>query len=156
MCGGDLGRTTRCAPTCKDYLESLGAKTLELLSTAWARSTADTYNTAIKSYFDEFCEEQGLPALAATAATIARYIAWMTVRRTIKTTSMQPYISAVNGFFTDHGAEPAAPRDLASKIRRGLAASQVSLHPNRTRMYLRILVSSLPLAKDVRTPLTQD
>jgi hypothetical protein len=52
---------------------SLGAKTLELWTTALRKSKADTCNNAIKPYF-EFCEEQGLPPLAATAATVARYM----------------------------------------------------------------------------------
>jgi hypothetical protein len=62
----------------------------------------------------------------------------------------------VNGFFNDHGAEPVAQGDLVAKVRRGLAASQVSLQPSHTRMYLlaRILVSLLRLAKDLRTQLT--
>jgi len=135
--------------------DSLGAKTLELLTAAWAKSTSDTYNSAIKPYF-QFCEEQGLPPLAATTATMARYIAWIGERGTIKATSLQPYLSAVNGFFKDHGAEPVAQGELVAKVRRGLAASQVSLQPSRTRLYLpaRILVSSLRLAKDLRTQLT--
>jgi hypothetical protein len=56
--------------------DSLGAKTLELRTAAWAKSTSDIYNNAIKPYF-EFCEEQGLPPQAATAATMARIIAWI-------------------------------------------------------------------------------
>jgi hypothetical protein len=67
---------------------------------------------------------------------MARYITWIGERGTIKATSLQPYLSAVNGFFKDHGAEPVAQGDLVAKVRRGLAASQVSLHPSRTRMYL--------------------
>jgi site-specific recombinase XerC len=136
--------------------DSFGEKTLELLTAAWARSTPDTYNNAIKPHF-QFCEEQGLPPLAATVATMARYIAWIGERDTIKATSLQPYLSAMNGFFKDHGAEPVAQGDLEAKVGRGLAASKVSLHPSRTRMYLpaRILVSSLRLAKDLRTELTQ-
>jgi hypothetical protein len=88
---------------------------------------------------------------------MARYIAWIVERGTMKATSMQPCLSAVNGFFKDHGAEPVAQGDLVAKIRRGLAVSQVSLQPCRTRMYLpfRILVSSLRLAKDLRTQLTE-
>jgi hypothetical protein len=57
-------------------IDRLGAKALELPTAAWAKSTSDTYNNAIKLYF-QFCEEQGLPPLAATAATMALYIAWM-------------------------------------------------------------------------------
>jgi hypothetical protein len=133
----------------------LRAKTLELLTAAWVKSTSDTYINAIKPYF-QFGEEQGLPPLAATAATMARYIACIGERGTIKATSLQPYISLVNGFFKDHGDEQVAQGDLVAKVRRGLAASQVSLHPSRTRMYLpaRILASSLRLAKDLRTQLT--
>jgi hypothetical protein len=59
----------------------------------------------------------------------------------------------MNGFFNDHGAEPVAQGDLVAKARRGLASSEVPLHPSRTRMYMpaRILVSSIRLAKDLRT-----
>jgi hypothetical protein len=136
--------------------DNLGAKPLELLTAAWAKSTSDTYNNAIKPYF-QFCEEQGLPPLAATTATIARYIAWIGERGTIKATSMQPYLSTVCGCFKDHGADPVAQGDLVAKVRRGHAASQVTLQPSRTRMYLpaRIMVSSLGMAKDLRTQLTQ-
>jgi site-specific recombinase XerD len=132
--------------------DSLGAKTLDLLTAAWAKSTSDTYNSAIKPYF-KFCEEQGLPPLAATTTTMARNIAWIGERGTTKATSLQPYLSAMNGFFKDHGAEPVAQGDLVAKVRRGLVASQVSLPPSLTRMYMQaqILVSSLSLAKDLRT-----
>jgi hypothetical protein len=77
---------------------------------------------------------------------MARYIAWIGERGTIKATSMQPYLSAVKGFFKDHGADPVAQGDLVAKVRRGLAASQVSLHPSRTRMYRQPGFSSHPYA----------
>jgi hypothetical protein len=119
------------------------------MTAAWAKRTPDTYtySNAIKPYF-QFCEEQGLPP---PAATMARYITWIGERGTIKATSLQLYLSAKNGFFKDHGAELVAQGDLVGKVRRGLAASQVSLHLSRTRMYLptRILVPSLHLAKDI-------
>jgi hypothetical protein len=54
--------------------DSLGVENLEVLTAILAKSTADTYNNAIKPY-SEFCKEQGLPIIAATATTIARYIA---------------------------------------------------------------------------------
>jgi hypothetical protein len=116
---------------------------------------ADTCNNAMKPYY-EFCEEQGLHPLSATAATIARYIALIGTRGTSKATSPHPYLSDVNESFRDHGAEPIAKGDLGIKIKRGLAASKVSLHPSRTRMYLlaRVPVSSLRLTEDLRTQLT--
>jgi hypothetical protein len=98
------------------------SKTLESLTATCAKSTSDTYSNAIKSYF-EFYEEQGLPPLAATIATMARYIAWIGERGIVKATSQQPYLSAVKGFFAYHGAEPIAQGDLVSKVRRGLAPS---------------------------------
>jgi hypothetical protein len=55
--------------------DTLGAKALELLTSAWAMSTSETYGRTIKPYF-EFCDRQGLPLPATTAAIIARYIAW--------------------------------------------------------------------------------
>jgi hypothetical protein len=56
----------------------------------------------------------------------------------------------------DHCAETIAQGDLMGEVKHGLAASHVSLHPSRTRMYLpdRILGSSLRLAKSLRTKVT--
>jgi hypothetical protein len=56
---------------------------------------------------------------------MAHYIAWSRERGTIKATSLQPYLLAVNGFFKDHGVEPVAQGDSLGKARRGLAASHV-------------------------------
>jgi hypothetical protein len=60
-------------------------------------------------------------------------------------TILQSCLAVVNGFFEDHGVAPIAEDDLVGKVKRGIAASQVSLQPIKTRMYLlaRILVSSL-------------
>eukprot|EP00873_Tetraselmis_striata_P028832 jgi/Tetstr1/449096/TSEL_036308.t1 len=58
---------------------------------------------------------EGVPPLGGTAATVARYIAWQGLRGTVKADSLQPYLSAINGFYRDHGAEPVAQGDLISK-----------------------------------------
>jgi hypothetical protein len=86
---------------------------------------------------------------------MARYIIWIGERGTIKATSLQPYLSKVSGLFKDHGAEQIAQGDFVAKVRRDLAASQLSPHPSRTRLYMlaRILVSSLRVAKVLRTHL---
>jgi hypothetical protein len=84
------------------------------------RSTPETYQgSALKPYF-EFCEDECLPPLAATTPTIARYIAWIRERGTIKATSLHPCFSIVNVFFTNHGAKLVAPCDLVEKVRRGV------------------------------------
>eukprot|EP00873_Tetraselmis_striata_P033084 jgi/Tetstr1/453348/TSEL_040339.t1 len=61
-------------------------------------------------------ERVGVPPLGGTAATVARYIAWQGLRGTVKAASLQPYLSAINGFYRDHGAEPVAQGDLMSKF----------------------------------------
>jgi hypothetical protein len=131
---------------------SLGEKTLELLTAAWGKSTSDTYNNAIKPYF-QFCEEQGLPPLAATAATMARYIAWIGECGTIKASSVQPLNS--ERFLQGPRRGTSRTRRLSIKSPAG-SRSVPSFHPSRTRMYLpaRILVTSLRLATDLRTQLT--
>eukprot|EP00873_Tetraselmis_striata_P020949 jgi/Tetstr1/441213/TSEL_029469.t1 len=56
---------------------------------------------------------------------MARYVTWLGNLGTIKASSLQPYLSAVNNFFKDHSREPMALGDLVSRVRKGLAASQV-------------------------------
>eukprot|EP00873_Tetraselmis_striata_P019429 jgi/Tetstr1/439693/TSEL_028112.t1 len=61
-----------------------------------------------------------------------------------------PYLSAVNNFFKDHyGREPMALGDLVSRVRKVLAASQVTLHPELMRAPLpaRVVLKALTLAK---------
>eukprot|EP00873_Tetraselmis_striata_P020247 jgi/Tetstr1/440511/TSEL_028834.t1 len=55
---------------------------------------------------------------------MARYVTWLGNLGTIKASSLQPYLSAVNNFFKDHGREPMALGDLVNRVRKGLAASQ--------------------------------
>eukprot|EP00873_Tetraselmis_striata_P027947 jgi/Tetstr1/448211/TSEL_035499.t1 len=99
--------------------------------------------------------ERGVPPLGGTAATVARYIAWQGLRGTVKAASLQPYLSAINGFYRDHGAEPVAQGDLISKVRKGLAASQVEPDPPgfRTDVPARLITRTLRLAETLREEL---
>eukprot|EP00873_Tetraselmis_striata_P013662 jgi/Tetstr1/433926/TSEL_023103.t1 len=117
-------------------------------------TTASTYGSAIRPFL-QFCAEQGVPPLGGTAATVARYIAWQSLRGTVKAASLQPYLSAINGFYRDHGAEPVAQGDLISKVRKGLAASQVEPDPPgvRTDVPARLITRTLRLAETLREEL---
>eukprot|EP00873_Tetraselmis_striata_P017697 jgi/Tetstr1/437961/TSEL_026591.t1 len=86
---------------------------------------------------------------------MARYVTWLGNLGTIKASNLQPYLSAVNNFFKDHGWEPMAPGDLVSGIRKGLAASHVTLHPELMRAPLpaRVVLKAPPLAKALRLEL---
>eukprot|EP00873_Tetraselmis_striata_P044569 jgi/Tetstr1/464833/TSEL_009572.t1 len=101
------------------------------------------------------CAEEGVPPLGGTAATVARYIAWQGLRGTVKAASLQLYLSAINGFYRDHGAEPVAQGDLISKVRKGLAASQVEPDPPGVRADVpaRLITRTLRLAKTLREEL---
>jgi hypothetical protein len=68
--------------------DALGATTLTLLAAAWAPSTAATYGSTIRRYFD-FCTEKQLAPLGATPAHMARYVAWLGQLGTIKASSLQ-------------------------------------------------------------------
>eukprot|EP00873_Tetraselmis_striata_P019838 jgi/Tetstr1/440102/TSEL_028460.t1 len=90
------------------------------------------------------------------AATVARYIAWQGLRGTVKEASMQPYLSAINGFYRDHGAEPVAQGDLIiSKVRKGRAAPKVEPDPPgvRTDVPARLITRTLRLAETLREEL---
>eukprot|EP00873_Tetraselmis_striata_P000141 jgi/Tetstr1/420405/TSEL_011521.t1 len=69
--------------------------------------------------------------------------------------SLQPYLSAINGFYRDHGAEPVAQGDLIGKMRKGLAASQVEPDPPgvRTDVPARLVTRTLRLAETLREEL---
>ena len=134
--------------------DTLGRQTLELLTAAYAPSTCDTYGSAIRQYF-RFCDEEQRPPLAASPATMARYVRWLGNLGTIKESSLQPYLSAVNSFFEDHGCEPCALGSLITKVRKGLAASQVTLTPGLMRAYLpaRVAHKALTLAQTLKAEL---
>jgi hypothetical protein len=129
----------------------LGAKTLALLSAAWARNTRATYGSTTRRYFD-LCEEHRLAPLAATSANMAQYVAWLGQLGTIRASRLQPYISAVNGFVKDHGLEAVSLGDLVAKLRKKLAASHVAIDdkPIRVHMPSYIVVQAPRMAQAVR------
>eukprot|EP00873_Tetraselmis_striata_P029386 jgi/Tetstr1/449650/TSEL_036718.t1 len=111
-------------------------------------TTASTYGSAIRPFL-QFCAEQGVPPLGGTAATVASYIAWQGLRGAVKAASLQPNLSAINGFYRDHGAEPVAQGDFINKVRKGLAASQTEPDPPgvRTDVPARLITRALRLAE---------
>jgi site-specific recombinase XerD len=94
----------------------LGAKTLTLFSATFAPNTTTTCGSTIRRYFD-FCEEHIIAPLAATPAHMARNVTWLGQLGTIKASSLQSYLSGVNGFFKDHGLEAIALGDLVGEKR---------------------------------------
>jgi hypothetical protein len=131
----------------------LGAK---ILYATRAHNTVATYGNTIRGYFD-FCDEHWLTPLDATLAHMARCVAWPGQLGTIKASSLQPYMFAVNGFFKDHGLEGSALGDLVAKVRKGLTASEVAIHdtPVRVPMPYSIIVQALRTAQALRLLLSE-
>jgi hypothetical protein len=67
-------------------------------------------------YFN-FCDEHKLAPLDGAPAHMVRCVTWLGQLGTIKASSMQPYLSAVNGFFTDHKLEVVASGDIVVNVR---------------------------------------
>jgi hypothetical protein len=120
--GKVTANTNPWTETIKPYMakifgsDVLRAKTLAILPVAWAPSTTATYGSTIRRYFDCY-DEHMLAPLFATPPHMARYVAWLGQLRTIKASSLQPYQSAVNGFFKGHGFETVALGDLVDEVR---------------------------------------
>eukprot|EP00873_Tetraselmis_striata_P029947 jgi/Tetstr1/450211/TSEL_037250.t1 len=112
------------------------------------------WHGCMKQYF-RFSEEEQRPALAADPGTMARYVTSLGNLGTIKASSMQPYMSAVNNFFKDHGPEPMALGNMVGRVRKGFAASHVTLHLKLMRPPLpaRMMLKALTLAKTLRLDL---
>jgi hypothetical protein len=45
-----------------------------------------------------------------------RFVTWLDNLGTIKASSLQPYLSAVNDFYKDHGREPVAMGDMLARV----------------------------------------
>jgi hypothetical protein len=128
-------------------------KTLTLLSASCAPNTIPTYDNIVRRYFDFFDEHRLAPPFA-TPAHMARYVAWLGQLGSIKASSQQLYMPAVNGFFKDHGLEVVALGDLVAKVRKGLAPSQVAIEdtPTRVHMPTSIVVQALRMTQALRYP----
>jgi maleate cis-trans isomerase len=49
---------------------------------------------------------------------MARYVTWLDQLGTIKASILRPYMSAVSGFFKDHGLEVVTLGDLVAEVRK--------------------------------------
>jgi hypothetical protein len=124
-------------------IDTLGARTISLLSKSLAPATYANYDITMRQFF-AFCVEENLPPLLGTPATMVRYTAWLGLLGTVAANSMQPYFSAVNKYFRDHQLPPIAVGDLLADARRGLEMLQHRIVPTDTR-----LLVPAPVALDI-------
>jgi hypothetical protein len=83
---------------------------------------------------------------------MGRYVTWLGQLGTIKALSLQPYLSAVTGFFKDHGLETFELGDLVAKVENGLAASHVAINETLESVHMpaSVVLLSLRMAQALR------
>lgn len=86
--------------------------------------------------FDEYCAGEGFCSLPATHRTVFFYIGHLADRGTVAASSLQPYLSAINGAHRDHGHEPPALGHLISSARQGMARAQAAMQTTDSRVPL--------------------
>ncbi len=87
--------------------DELGRAATTLFQVATTEGTNRNYSSNLKSFF-EFCTVSLLEPQGVTPIDIARYIVWLGQRGTVASTSLQPYLSAINKYLLDHALPPVA------------------------------------------------
>ena len=86
----------------------------------------DTYKSALRSFF-LYAATVGLSPIEATEFDICHYLCYLAERGTVKMSSLQPYLSAINTYLQDIGLEPVAKGRLVTSTRHGLERMQYAL-----------------------------
>eukprot|EP00873_Tetraselmis_striata_P015760 jgi/Tetstr1/436024/TSEL_024903.t1 len=135
------------------------------LEAMWGAHSVDRFASAMNAmlprynaaWLDPGCEAKLRQSGAAATVVAPRWEGkvWHQALTEMAVAERVPYLSAINGFYRDHGAEPVAQGDLISKVRKGLAASQVELDPLgvRTEVPARLITRTLRLAETLREEL---
>jgi len=93
-----------------------------------ARGAPNTLNSYDSKWaqFQAYCDSQGRVSLPADPATCALYVAHIANKGTVRATSLQPYLSAINRVHKDVllTAEGPASGPLVARLRQGLAIEQ--------------------------------
>ena len=104
-----------------------------------APSTVDSYGSHW-GQFQAFCDREGRVSLPASESTILLYVASLGERGTVKASSLQPYLSAINRIHRDVTGVEVGPAggSLLTKLRQGIAweQSQAPSIPSNTRVAL--------------------
>ena len=120
---------------CALGVDELGRTALTLCQASLQPRSYTTYASALTGFF-EFCHDQAAPPLEVTPVHICKNVAWIGLQGTVCADSLQPYLSAINRFLTDHERAPVALGPLVSDVRAGLKNSQRDMNPAPARLPL--------------------
>jgi hypothetical protein len=108
--------------------DDVGAQAPTLFQSSLQPGTLKNYGANLTGFF-EFCELHAIAPLDVSPVDIARCIAWLEERGTVATTSMQPYLSAINKFLQDHARPLDTLGPLVSCVRKGFEKCQRDKNP---------------------------
>ena len=111
----------------------------QLLQQARRPSTKKSYNSKVDK-FQDFCgrvqDEAGTPRLSsmpASQTTILAFIGYLASLGKIRSSSLQPYLSAINSLHADFGFAKPAQGHWISLARKGFGEIEGSLHQAPTK-----------------------
>ena len=127
---------------------------VEVLSSSLADNTYGNYESKARMFVD-FCRIRGIQYLPATTNSVLRYLNWHRKRvhedgtPRVKSTSLQPYLSAINRLHIDLGFDPPACGDTVSKFRHGMGYMEAEDHsePGRVPIPADVVLLILEKAK---------
>ena len=96
---------------------------VQMQQAALQPTTKGNYDPKVRK-FVLFCQEEGREWLPATTATVLLYLSFLLKNKTIKSSSLQPYLSAINNYHEDLQFEaPAKGRSVVRAV-KGMAVLQ--------------------------------
>eukprot|EP00854_Cymbomonas_tetramitiformis_P034342 gene34342-biopygen26299 len=96
---------------------------VQMQKAALQPTTKGKYDPKVRK-FVLFCQQQGREWLPATTATVLLYLSFLLKSKTIKSSSLQPYLSAINNYHEDlHYEAPAKGRSVTRAV-KGMAVLQ--------------------------------
>ena len=112
---------------------------VEVLSSSLTDNTYSNYDSKAKMFVD-FCRIRGIQYLPASTNSVIRYLAWHRGRvhsdgtPRVKSSSLQPYLSAINRLHIDLGFDPPAQGDTVTKFRHGMGYLEAEDHCEAARV----------------------
>ena len=122
---------------------------IRLLQSGLADSTSESYGRLFAA-FAQYCDDEGVPALPATTATVISYVGYLAELGTWAASSMQPIFSAINDAHRSlELPPPACDSFFLKRVRTGLGRLQAaeSTTDSRTPLPAAAVVSFIAAAE---------
>jgi hypothetical protein len=112
-----------------------GMTGVRLLASRLEESTLAAYGRHWQAFVD-YCSSEALDSLPATSRTVLFYLGHLAEKGTVAASSLQPYLSAINGAHRDHGFDPPALGHMVAGARQGMGRAQAATRTTDARIPL--------------------